>query len=417
MYFKNDHNHPIKSPFACPFPWTSLSLNYDGGISFCCLHYPFAHISELSEKSVDSIWNGKVAQDLRRRWKEGKLKGTPCGSCPGLSEFKRYAYPVNDLENMPEGIFKDNVQLNMSELIDGSTVLRSMPVSIYYTPSVLCNIDCIHCCQPRIGKNNYTYLNIEDLLKFYRILGKLSVSNAISGGEPLYFQQTFKLINEFSSDQKAASELILFTNALLIKDKFHKIAGFRKYDFEISIASSNKETYEHIHSGASFDKLIENLEFLIKCKAEGIDISANRIMVLMKSNFNDLDDIFEFASTYKLDNIWIRAVDAAYYKYKILPEENIFMLPYLLNKIPSWQDTLEKTSRVALSGNDLVAYNHLEYIRSNLPNSIAINRYRSVANWLRWLYTVAILKLWSKPVHRARIASLKYRLADYLNRK
>jgi organic radical activating enzyme len=417
MYFKNDGDHPIKAPFACPFPWTSLSLNYDGGISFCCLHYPFAHISELSEKSVDSIWNGRVAQDLRRRWKEGRLKGTPCGSCPGLSEFKRYAYPVNDLANMPEGSYKDNVKLNISEINNGDTILRSMPVSIYYTPSVLCNIDCIHCCQPEIGKNNHTYIDTKEILRFYNILGGLAVSNAISGGEPMYLKQTFRLIDEFSREQKAASELILFTNALLIKEKFQQITGFRKYDFEISIVSSRKETYERIHSGADFDKLIENLEFLVKCKAEGIDISVNRIMVLMKSNFDDLDNVFKFASTYKLDNTWIRAIDAAYHKYKMMPDENIFMLPYLLNGIPHWRDTLEKTSQAALSTNNHVAFNHLQYLQRNLSGNRLVNYYRSMLNWVRWFFTISILRIWREPVQRAKISSLKYRLANYFDKR
>ncbi|MDD5312469.1 MAG: radical SAM protein [Dehalococcoidia bacterium] len=318
---------------------------------------------------------------------------------------------------MPEGPYKENVQLNISEIKQSETRLKSLPISIYYTPSVLCNIDCIHCCQPKIGKNNYTYLDTEELIKFYRILGMKSVSHAISGGEPLYLKQVSRLISEFSPEQKAASELILFTNALLIKEKFDQIAGFRKYDFEISIASSNKEIYEYIHSGASYDMLIENLEFLIQRKAEGIDLSANRIMVLMKSNFNDLNNVFEFASRYKLDDTWIRAIDAAYHKYKIMPDENIFMLPYLLGGIPNWQDTMEKASQAAESSNNRVAYDHIQYLQKNVSGSRIVNLYRSIINWLRWFFTISILRLWREPVQRAKIASLRHRLSTLLSRK
>lgn len=392
MNCKNSLREQIKLPYPCPFPWTSLYVNYDGGISFCCFYPPFAHVSQVSGSSIKEIWNGKTARELRQSWKEGNLKGTPCSNCFGLNINRRYGYPVDNAAALPPGIYADNVKLNISELNESRTVLKSMPVDVLYVSSVLCNIDCVHCCQPAISKKSHTYVDSKDLVNFYHRLGYLSVSNGFSGGEPLYLRQTYKILDEFPPEQKLASELILLTNAQMIKEKFGLISGFRKYTFEISIASYHKQTYEYIHRGASFEKLIENLEFLLKCREEGLDIYAVQIMVLMKSNFTELEKVFSYVAKYKLDELWIFPVQSTYSRFRLLPHENIFLLPYLLGKIPSWPAILESASRQSLAAGNRVTYNHIEYIRKCLPGTKKPSLADSIRAAIVWLAGAAFLR-------------------------
>ncbi|MCK4793636.1 MAG: SPASM domain-containing protein [Desulfobacteraceae bacterium] len=348
---------------ACSLPWTTLMVNHTGEVSFCCYHPYFANINvkSISGNTVDEIWNGKVAQDLRKRWNEGRLKGTPCGHCEGLRRFKKYEHPAKDVSNGNNDTLS-NARLNIDEFQQGKTVLNSMPVSIVYIPSVLCNISCIHCFQPPIGKNNQTYIESKVLLNFYNTLGSRAIVSLFSGGEPLHLRQTFQLIDAFSPEQKAVSKAIIQTNGLLVKDKFQAIQGFKNYGFTISITSFRKETCEYIQRGASFEKLIENLEFLVKCKSEGMDISTTLHMILMKSNFVDLEIIFEFAETYKFDEIWITPVIEPSGKGISLTNENIFKYPYLLEEIPGWKDILARASEKAFRAGYKVTYDHLEYI-------------------------------------------------------
>ena len=247
--------------------------------------------------------------------------------------------------------------------------LDSLPVSIVYIPSVLCNISCIHCFQPPIGKYNESYVEPKVLLNFYHTLGSRAIVNLFSGGESLYLRQTFQLIDAFSPEQKAVSEAIFQTNGLLIKDKFQSIQGFKNYRFTISIPSLRKETCEYIQKGISFEKLIENLEFLVKCKSEGMDISTTLHMILMKSNLVDLENIFEFAETYQFDEIWVTPVNEPSGKGVSLTSENIFKYPYLLEEIPGWKDILSRASEKAFKAGHKVTYDHLEYITDLLSFS------------------------------------------------
>ena len=351
---------------VCSLPWTTLVVGHTGEVSFCCHHPWFANINikSMSGNPMAEIWNGEVAQDLRKRWNEGRLEGTPCDKCVGLKRFKRYEHPAKDVADAFNGNNDtlSNARLNINEFHRGKTILKSMPVEIVYIPSVLCNISCIHCFQPPIGKNNRSYIESKVLLNFYHALGSRAIVSLFSGGESLYLRQIFQLIDAFSPDQKSVSEAIFQTNGLLIKDKFQAIQGFKKYRFTISIPSFRAATCEYIQKGTSFEKLIENLEFLVKCKSEGMDISTTLYMVLMKSNFIDLENIFEFAETYKFDEIWVTPVHEPYGKGTSLTSENIFKYPYLLEEIPEWRDILAKASQKALMAGYKLTYDHLKYI-------------------------------------------------------
>lgn len=413
MRSSDSHKSRVFYSHACSLPWTTLLVNYDGEISFCCFHYPFAKINTVSENAMDEIWNGEVAQRLRRRWNEGRLQGTPCANCFGLRMFRKYGHPVENMPDMSAPTF-DNAQLNIHEFQEGKAILKSMPVEIVYIPSVLCNLRCIHCFQPPVGKYNNTYIEPGSLLKFYHYLGSRAARNVFSGGEPLYLRQTYQLIGEFSPDHKAASEAVFQTNGMLIRNKFQSIAGFKKYGFRISISSFRKETYEHIQKGATFERLIENLEFLKRCKSEGMDISMTLIIVLMKSNFVDLASIFEFAETHKFDEVWVLPVQEAFGKGEVLQGENIFTLPYLLERIPSWRDILSKASSKAMTtGNRLTGY-HLEYIQNQLSSSVVVNRYRSVWNLFVWLLRRTILRLLFSSAKTQRLVSVWRRLRPVL---
>ncbi len=206
-------------------------------------------------------------------------------------------------------------------------------------------------------------------------------------------RQTYALINHFSLSHKAATEAFFETNGQLIKDKLDSIKGFGRYGFLISIASFRKEIYERIHKGASLDKLLKNLQFLDSLRDNGLHISIKRIMILMKSNFNDLQAIFQYNQVYKFDETWIMPIHPAYGRFSIVPKENIFDLPYLLEGVPHWQQILQQAIMEAeLTGNKTI-HNHLQYLQGQLSTSIIANRFHSIRNLLIWRLRETLLRI------------------------
>ena len=373
----------MKSFNSCPFPWSSLLLNFDGGISFCCFHPAIANIKLAPKLTFEEVWNGPIAQQLRRKWQKRDLRGTPCANCLGLRMFEMYDYPVKNMDIRTSDI-SANLQLNFKEFNDREIIMKSMPIEIYYIPGVSCNINCVHCFQPTPKNLGGDLIDIHVLFYFYKHFGKLGIRNVFAGGEPLYMRQTYELINQFDPAHKAAAEAVFETNGQLVKDKFNSVKGFGRYSFLISIASFRKKIYEMIHRGAKLERLLENLEFLNSLRGNNVNISIKRMMVLMKSNFQDLESIFYYNQLYGFDETWVMPIQPAYGRFSILRSENIFDLPYLLEHVPNWHCILQKSINDAELLENNTSYRHLKYIRGRLSSSVTMNRLLTIRNSLIW---------------------------------
>jgi radical SAM protein with 4Fe4S-binding SPASM domain len=55
----------------CSYPWTWMMVAADGDVKPCC--YSARSMGNLHEATVDEVWNGPLAIELRRFIKEGKI--------------------------------------------------------------------------------------------------------------------------------------------------------------------------------------------------------------------------------------------------------------------------------------------------------------------------------------------------------
>lgn len=351
-------------------------VNYDGEISPCCFHYPFCNISDIDKNDV---WNGNEMRELRTRWVEGNLKGTPCYNCVGLSTYQ-YKYPiVDDIK----GRYSKNYSLNISEYLNNTIDLKSMPIEMVYVPGTLCNINCIHCCQPESDKS--TTIKIEYLSSYYNKYGQYAIKNSFSGGEPLALKGTFEIIKMFSKRQVANSELTLLTNGLLLNNKMESLPRFKQYVLEWSIASFKRETYEYIHQ-ASYDKLIANLDYVRKLRNAGYKIKVIRIIALMKSNIYDLQNVMAENAEYGIDDMWILPTHSSDGKYKSLWAENIISFPFLI-----------KDNKQLLDICDSIDYPSAKTSLVNIYNALPVNMLQkyimSYVNLIKWYMRVVMLRV------------------------
>ncbi len=357
---------------SCAAPWTTLVLDKDGSLSFCCYLKGLANIYEMSDRAFEEVWNGPVARRVRNQWVEGRLEGLRCANCPGLQRFGEYPHYALTKPDLFQGSNPAalNARLNLKEFVAGATRLQSAPLEIVYIPGVACNIQCIHCFQPRAGSD--TAIPPQQLLRFYHLLGDRAILHLMSGGEPLVIPAVETLVQAISAEHRAGSEIILQTNGQLLKDRFRRFPGFKKYHVRISIDGYDKETYEYIHRGAQFERLLEGIAEVNEARGE-LDVTTSLVMVLMLSNFRNLNMLFDFADEHLFNDVWVTPVHAAYGKRDALRNENIFEFRDLLHRVPEWPDTLDNAiERSMLSGRHL-ACRHLEYIKGELTKPGARN--------------------------------------------
>jgi MoaA/NifB/PqqE/SkfB family radical SAM enzyme len=72
---------------VCFYPWTALSVLWDGRAVTCCMDYNgVQRVGDLNSQSVMEIWNGPVLSAIRRRFGKLDYSGFPtCLSCDWVS--------------------------------------------------------------------------------------------------------------------------------------------------------------------------------------------------------------------------------------------------------------------------------------------------------------------------------------------
>lgn len=127
--------------------------------------------------------------------------------------------------------------------------------------------------------------------------------------EPLLVKDLPKRLELVKEKEVPFSELI--TNGILLNEKI--ILSFIENKLTrlgVSLDGTKKETYESIRVGASFKKIIKNLELLNKLKEEKKSNlpQLRLIMVISEKNINEFYDFLKMAKYFNASSIDIRTI-------------------------------------------------------------------------------------------------------------
>src|SRR5699024_2860759 len=143
-----------------------------------------------------------------------------------------------------------------------------------------CNLTCKHCLNDS-GKRIPNQLSTEELVNLIKDLAEAGVQDIrFTGGEPLLFEDVYKLIS-------LASELGIYTSigtngTLITSDIANKLknSGLKKAVVSID---GTEEKHNSIRGVGSYQKAIKGIENLL---SQGIKVRVNS--VLMRSNMDEV---------------------------------------------------------------------------------------------------------------------------------
>ncbi|MDD5021103.1 MAG: radical SAM protein [Endomicrobiaceae bacterium] len=192
-----------------------------------------------------------------------------------------------------------NALLNEYEIAQGITFLKSFPRHIQLVTTLQCNLNCIMCGDKK--ENVFIsdkYLN--DLIEIMPYLQFLT----LRGGEVFYDKRIGRIIDE---SYKNGVKLSIVTNALLLDDVLINKLMYSDVALVCSVDSPFKETYESIRVGAKFDTLIENLKKIRSARKSKNFLVIN--MVVMRRNYNEIEDMLYFAKEYGFDLVTLCPIE------------------------------------------------------------------------------------------------------------
>ncbi len=173
-----------------------------------------------------------------------------------------------------------------------------------------CNLSCPSCRKKKIfltsGKNFKIRLTLADKILNFLENNKEKKFNIHIGSDGDPFASLIYRYFMMKTNNLKNLKYSIQTNGLLIKKNFHKFQHILKNlnKIGISIDGATKQTYESLRVGGSYEKIIENLEFLKEIK--NFDLHLH--FVVQQKNYHEIEKIIELGLKYNVDKIFLNKI-------------------------------------------------------------------------------------------------------------
>ena len=207
------------------------------------------------------------------------------------------------------------------DLAAGREKFASMPDVVSLHTTEICNLRCIMCRRSvEKGEQKLDRSRLADCLEQLFPTARLAI---VAGflGEPML--SDWDLIVAAADRHGVGIDLV--TNGSMMDLDHYRRARPVLNRLNISVDSGRRETYERIRAGASFARLLRNLEAIReerKARPDGVWISLSA--VVMRSNIDELPEFVGFAAAMGADEVVLQPLR---HDSKRIPEEDPFIAP------------------------------------------------------------------------------------------
>lgn len=212
----------------------------------------------------------------------------------------------------------NNYLLNQKEIRDKQVILKSKPLSLIFTITSECQLNCVMC---PVKKSKFVNISLSQIKEIIEFCGKEAVTVQWMGGEPLIhseFEELITLANDVNLLQTVTTNGLLLNG--ILAEKLIKYNA----DIIISIDGSNKKIYESIRKGADFDLLVKNIQHVNMLRKKYNHTGHFGInFCILKQNSQDIVDIIEFAKKYNFRGVNFISPYDVEEKYSLVNNEEL----------------------------------------------------------------------------------------------
>lgn len=177
--------------------------------------------------------------------------------------------------------------------------IKTSPVILQIEPVKGCNLNCVMC---RAGEFKKEFMKFEDFKKIIDEIPEVLVIILNLAGEPFLSRDTIKMIKYASSKRNIIVNI--FSNFTVLPEA-DEIIDSGLYEIHASIDSFNPEKFKKIRENGDLDKVVRNLENLVRRKKERKAkfpiISINSVFA--KETAEDAEDIIKNGIKIGVDRI------------------------------------------------------------------------------------------------------------------
>ncbi len=165
-----------------------------------------------------------------------------------------------------------------------------------------CNLRCFY-CMPEEGillRPRSEFMSAEEVVEMAKIFVSLGVKKIrLTGGEPLVRKDAKKIITELAG---LPIELAITTNGILVDDYLSTLKSSGIKSINVSLDSLKKEKFNSITRRDHFDKVVSNIDLLLK---ENFHVKINAVVI----KGVNADEICDFVAWTRDKNVHVRFIE------------------------------------------------------------------------------------------------------------
>ncbi|HOY38230.1 MAG TPA: radical SAM protein [Bacteroidales bacterium] len=258
---------------VCNAPFSGLYFVPDGTVKPCCALSPDAAFGNYNTTGIADLFKSDNRKKLQHLMKKNNLS-FGCGNCAS---------------NIEKGNYTGSISSLYYKFSPGK-----LPEVIDFELSHFCNLSCEMCylhTASAVENTVYGDAFSEEIKPF---LKKLRTAR-FYGGEPFLIQSYYK-IWEYIAQQNPRCHVHIQTNGTVLNEKILQVLGSCDTFIGVSIDAAEKDTYENIRRGASFDTVLKNAAIfseIMQKQGKSLTIS----ICPMPQNFKQIPEILKLADT------------------------------------------------------------------------------------------------------------------------
>ena len=271
----SQHKHFYDNNYICHNGCLILEVNTEGDVLPCCPDWHnFYKFGNIYSESIENIINSEKARIFRRSILNGTYEFCNKNSC------------------MSHSIPKEEIKKYI--LDDGS--MNSFVETIRFAHERSCNLKCITCRNDYIFKDKNTEILNELVEKtFVPLASNAKCVHLNTNGEVFASSHCEKLLKALVQNNKNIKFDITSNGVLFTKENCVRLGILNSLnDVGISVHAATKETYNKITGSTpqsnNFEKVFNNIEFLLDLKKQGMLRSLQLIFVVHKYNYKEMID-------------------------------------------------------------------------------------------------------------------------------
>lgn len=281
----------------CHYPWTSMYVSPTGDVKHCCGTY-HKSLGNLSNNTIDEIWNGEKFKDIRRKIAKGDFEGAYCSpKCSAFTNGVGFPWPEDVYAyNKTNKLIFENEEKAKESFDKGIAEASHFPTELHLELTNHCNLRCIMCFYP--FKPPYDFISDEALDKLIDI-SKYANVLVLMGGEVFLNKQDLRFIEEYSSPDGASIGFVS-NGTMLTKEMVEKLKKFKTIGMQISIDGTTEEVYSRVRKRSDWENVDANIKHFVstanKLKDEGYIWNTTLAFVVLKQNVSNMAHSIEYAA-------------------------------------------------------------------------------------------------------------------------